>query len=299
MDNMSIVAGPLIGAVIGYFTNFIAVKMLFRPLREVRIGNFHIPFTPGIIPKGKDRLAKALGVAVGENLLTKEDLEKVVLGDSVKKIVVDALMEAVINEENRNTPIREILTGYLPPAEYEAEKEHLENLLCEKMLEGIEKLDIVQLINEESKRVVGEKIKGSFFEKMISDELIESLTSHIGVRVERYVQENGRDWIFPMIDEQAASLEQKTLPELAETAGVRKEQIRTALEHAYTKAMAEKVSDFAEQFPIREMVEDKVRQMDVLEIEELVLSVMKNELNSIVNLGALIGLLIGILNIFI
>ena len=47
------------------------------------------------------------------------------------------------------------------------------------------------------------------------------------------------------------------------------------------------------------MVEEKVRQMDVLEVEELVLSVMKNELNTIVNLGALIGLLIGILNVFI
>lgn len=299
MDMINIIAGPLVGAVIGYFTNFIAVKMLFRPLHEVKIGNFRLPFTPGIIPKGKERLARALGVAVGENLLTKEDLEKIVLGDSVKKIVVDALMESVVNEKNQNTSVKELLTAYIPSAAYEAEKEHLENLLCEKVLEGIEKLDIVRLINEESKRVVRDKIQGSFFEKMISDDLIEGLTSHIGVRVEHYVQENGRDWIFPMIDEQAVSLEKKTLPELAETAGVRKEQIRAAVEQAYTHMVEEKVSDFAEQFPIREMVEEKVQQMDVLEIEELVLSVMKNELNSIVNLGALIGLLIGIVNIFI
>lgn len=97
----------------------------------------------------------------------------------------------------------------------------------------------------------------------------------------------------------AAELEQKTIHELAETVGVKKEQVRTVVEQAYTHAMQEKVSDFAEQFHIREMVEEKVRQMDVLEVEELVLSVMKNELNTIVNLGALIGLLIGILNVFI
>ena len=78
MDIISMAAGPLIGAVIGYFTNFIAVKMLFRPLHEVKIANFRIPFTPGIIPKGKERLAKALGAAVGGNLLTKEDLEQIV-----------------------------------------------------------------------------------------------------------------------------------------------------------------------------------------------------------------------------
>ena len=39
--------------------------------------------------------------------------------------------------------------------------------------------------------------------------------------------------------------------------------------------------------------------MDVMELEDMVLSVMKKELNTIVNLGALIGFVIGILNIFI
>ena len=39
--------------------------------------------------------------------------------------------------------------------------------------------------------------------------------------------------------------------------------------------------------------------MDVMELENMVLSVMKKELNTIVNLGALIGFVIGILNIFI
>ena len=47
------------------------------------------------------------------------------------------------------------------------------------------------------------------------------------------------------------------------------------------------------------MVENKGQQMDVLEIEELVLSVMKKELDTIVNLGAVIGFVIGIINIFL
>ena len=70
MDWIQILAGPVIGAVIGYFTNYIAVKMMFRPLKPIKFKNYTLPFTPGIIPKGKDRLAKALGEAVGENLLT-------------------------------------------------------------------------------------------------------------------------------------------------------------------------------------------------------------------------------------
>ena len=42
------IAGPLIGAAIGYFTNNIAVKMLFYPRREVRLWGHKLPFTTGI-----------------------------------------------------------------------------------------------------------------------------------------------------------------------------------------------------------------------------------------------------------
>ena len=68
--NLAMLAGPVIGAGIGYFTNYIAVKMLFRPLHPVKIGNYTLPFTPGIIPKGRERLARALGNAVGNTLFT-------------------------------------------------------------------------------------------------------------------------------------------------------------------------------------------------------------------------------------
>ena len=45
------------------------------------------------------------------------------------------------------------------------------------------------------------------------------------------------------------------------------------------------------------MIEEKVNDMSNEQLEELVLSVMKRELNLIVNLGALIGLILGCLNL--
>ena len=69
-------SGPVIGAVIGYCTNYIAVKMLFYPRKEIRIFGHRLPFTPGAIPKGKPRLAKAIGNIVGKSLVTKEDMVK-------------------------------------------------------------------------------------------------------------------------------------------------------------------------------------------------------------------------------
>ncbi|MCL2016880.1 MAG: DUF445 family protein [Defluviitaleaceae bacterium] len=63
---------PIIGAIIGYCTNVLAVRMLFRPHRAMYIFGVRIPFTPGLIPKGQARLAAKLANVVGTHILTPE-----------------------------------------------------------------------------------------------------------------------------------------------------------------------------------------------------------------------------------
>lgn len=87
---------PLIGAIIGYTTNWLAIKMLFKPHTEKRIGNFRIPFTPGIIPRERKRIAKSLGTAVGDKLLTETVISKELLNEKVllqiESFVTDELL---------------------------------------------------------------------------------------------------------------------------------------------------------------------------------------------------------------
>jgi len=66
----------LIGAIIGGFTNHLAIKMLFRPHEAKYIGNWRVPFTPGLIPKRRDELAKQMGRTVVEHLLTPETFKR-------------------------------------------------------------------------------------------------------------------------------------------------------------------------------------------------------------------------------
>jgi uncharacterized membrane protein YheB (UPF0754 family) len=69
------VSPPILGAVIGYFTNDIAIKMLFRPYRAIYILGRKVPFTPGLIPHNQERLAKNISDTIMGSLLTPEELQ--------------------------------------------------------------------------------------------------------------------------------------------------------------------------------------------------------------------------------
>lgn len=66
----------IIGALIGGFTNYIAIKMLFRPYKALYIGKWRLPFTPGLIPKRRDELSTQLGRTIVQHLLTPETFKK-------------------------------------------------------------------------------------------------------------------------------------------------------------------------------------------------------------------------------
>lgn len=66
---------PVVGGVIGYFTNDLAIKMLFRPYRPILIGGQPLPFTPGLIPRNQERLAKRVADTIMRSLLTPEELQ--------------------------------------------------------------------------------------------------------------------------------------------------------------------------------------------------------------------------------
>lgn len=73
---MQYVVPPLIGAFIGYLTNKIAIRMLFRPLRAQYVFGVKLPLTPGIIPSKRHQLARNIGEMVGSHLLTGDEISK-------------------------------------------------------------------------------------------------------------------------------------------------------------------------------------------------------------------------------
>lgn len=63
---------PLMGAAIGYATNFVAIRMLFRPLTRKRVLGIPLPLTPGVIPRQRGQLARSIASVVSRELLTPD-----------------------------------------------------------------------------------------------------------------------------------------------------------------------------------------------------------------------------------
>ena len=112
----------MIGAVIGYFTNYIAVKMLFRPLKPVRLGKFTLPFTPGIIPR-KDKLAEAIGNAVGHNLFTKQDMQNLFQEEKIRNSILGGISAKIENE--MNAAIEDVIKQFVNQETLEQKKKTL------------------------------------------------------------------------------------------------------------------------------------------------------------------------------
>lgn len=72
-----VIVPPVAGGIIGYFTNDLAISMLFKPYRAIRIGNRRLPFTPGLIPRNQERLAQRVSDAIMTSLLTPEELQAI------------------------------------------------------------------------------------------------------------------------------------------------------------------------------------------------------------------------------
>lgn len=297
MFTLKLIAGPLIGALIGYCTNYIAVKMLFKPHHPVMIGKHRIPFTPGLIPKRKGELAGAIGSAIGDVLLTKKDLAKALPSEHVKATITDSLWDKFREAEESDTSVKTAAGRFISQNRYDQVKRKLENIITEKVMVGLHELDIKNIITVEGAQVIRNKVQGTMLSMMINDQVIQSVVGPVGDEIQSYIEEHGEEKIRPVVAAELARIEADSIGNLAQQLSIEKEQVGKVVDALYSCCVETSMETMLEKIDVAAIVEEKVQAMDVAQLEKLILSVMKKELNAIVNLGALIGLVIGLLNL--
>lgn len=286
---------PLIGAVIGYFTNYIAVKMLFFPHEEKRIFGIRIPFTPGAIPKGKARLAKAAGRIVKNDLFTMEDISGKLLTEEVEMPLIDKVMSIL------DQPIREtgsVLAG--SPEKYDRLEANFITLLERKITDAVHRMDIPAVVRDEGARMIREQAaKSGILSMIVTDNLIDMVMKSVSDKMEEFIDAKAPGMINEITESRIHDLGDRTPLYVLEQAGYDPEHVRAKIIAAYRESVVNAVNSALRRIDVAEVVENKINSMSVAELERGVLQVMNEELRMIVNLGALIGLVIGSVNIFI
>ena len=285
LEILGIVITLVTSAIIGIFTNYIAVKMLFRPYKAKYIGKFHIPFTPGIVPRRKGALAKALGRMVSEMLVRTEDLKSALLSDEISMTIAKGILAFPSIRSSGEA---------LFPEQYEDGRDAVLDYLTDKILEGILAMNVGDVIAAEAATTVqGFASRNPLVGMFVNDAMIAQLSAPIGERVTAFLQSDGRAKLRNALDEELSEMEEKPVAKLVpDTAAF--EKIIVGL---YRRLVDKYAHSIATQFHIDAIVEAKVNAMPPEALEELLLSVMKRELNAVIWLGGVIGVLLGIISV--
>ncbi len=181
---------PLLGAFIGYVTNYIAIRMLFRPLRPWRLLGVRVPLTPGIIPAKRHELAEKMGDMVGSHLLTSEDVGRALAKDSFRRELKGAVAEKLGNFVDRELGTVESLV----PAEFSARFRDLADLLRWKAVKAVfdylESDEFEQRLREYLERR-GNELLSRDLQSFLSPDRYHGLRKHLDTKVTGFLQSKG------------------------------------------------------------------------------------------------------------
>lgn len=85
-----------VGALIGWFTNYLAIKLLFRPYKEINLLFFKIQ---GLIPKRKNEIIGNIAEVVEKELISISDITEKIQDAEIDEDVIDGLLDKIIGEK--------------------------------------------------------------------------------------------------------------------------------------------------------------------------------------------------------
>lgn len=289
------VVGPAAGALIGYVTNDIAVRMLLRPYEEKRIFGRRVPFTPGLIAKERGRIAQAIRGVLDTELLNAEVLENALLSPRMMEQLGDAADRAIARLRAEENCPRVLLSAPLGDENVAT----LENRACvaarefilKKLLESGLENELAELVMAEVSQRLNSSM-GMFKALLLDDKRTAQYQQKLAQAIREAMETRGPDLLDHLIGETIRDTMSAPLNRLAEPLPL--DAVRSALLGEYEKIVKTQLANVLRMIDLGSIVEDRLNAVSMAELEEMIMSVMKKELRAIVWLGALLGFVMGI-----
>ena len=316
---------PLVGGVICYVTNDIAIRMLFRPHTAKHIMGWRVPFTPGIIPKEKGRIAETVGTAISDNLMSQEVLEKYLLSDNMVGRVRASIEDFIAKEKANGETVCQFLEHYLSHGEVLTLADNAKEGLTRQMHDKISDPELGRQVAKAAMTYISEKITSNGGEDILSEigglvgglgmaaklfftgsviskflELLrEPVERFLAKNVNEILHKNGDTIISNLVESETDKFLSKPVKDLLAGQEAKLADAVNTMVSIYKTIITEHLPKILESIDISTIVRERINEMDMDETEKLILQVMNKELRAIVWLGALLGTLMGCVNIFI
>lgn len=316
---------PLLGGLIGYITNDIAIRMLFRPHKAKYLFGIHIPFTPGIIPKEKGRIAETIGGVISENLMNNEVLEKYLLSDEMIGKVRSAVEEFISIQQQNQESVARFLGHYLSKDEIDSIAQNINQSITKQTYEKLADSSVGDKVAHIAIDHVAQKLTIDGAQELLSGiggalgglkgmaaglfggnivakflgMLREPAEHFLAKNINTMLLDNGEEIVSNMIGGEVDNFLNKPVCKLLEGHEEQLAQTVDTIESIYRSIITEHLPKILESIDISKIVRERINEMDVNETEKLIFQVMDKELKAIVWLGALLGLLMGCINCFV
>ncbi len=301
--DFQILIPPFIGGLIGYLTNDIAIKMLFHPRKPLYIGKWQVPFTPGLIPKEKHRVAKSIGIVASTQLLDANTLLKVFTSEeSLQKLrtSLEHIVEA--NKENEDT-VEEIFKRWFPNEMTESHiSENIEEDLVSLLKNKLTELQIGETISKYVLYKANDKLKTipfGFMANLFDETLINSIAKNVGEIIQKTIDENSEELIQNLIETELDKLKKAKLCDIIEKYEEKIPNMIDFIVHTYVVIIKNNLEQICNEIHLEKVIEEKINSFDAIQLEQMIFGIMKKELNAIVYLGAILGFFMGWINVFI
>lgn len=100
---LKIIAPAIIGGIIGWITNVLAIKMLFRPIYPIHIPLFKLKLQ-GLLPKRRKEIAVTIGSTIEEELISIDEILKKISDDENQVMVLNIVKTSISDKINKKIP---------------------------------------------------------------------------------------------------------------------------------------------------------------------------------------------------
>lgn len=300
--DFQILIPPLIGGVIGYITNDIAIKMLFHPRKAIYIGKWKLPFTPGLIPKEKHRVAKSIGNVISTQLLNSDTLVEVFTSEKMM-LKIRTSIETLIEKSKQNEDTLEATMLRFAPEE-----------VVERIIDDI-KCDVASLIHSKLTELhFGENISKHVLSKindkmhtltfglvnnLFDESLTDSIAKSVGELINKAIFDNSEEIVQNLIETEVSKLKEEKVRDIILKYEEKIPALIDFVINTYEKIIKNNLAQILNGINIAKIVEEKIDSFDVMQLEDMIFGIMSRELKAIVYLGAVLGFIMGWINLLI